>query len=209
MTAVKICGLTRVADARAAVTAGAHALGVVLAPSPRQLTLVQAKRLLAQVPASVLRVGVFSDQELSWVLGVASELALDRVQFHGSENTAYLRRFARPRVVRALRPRPGARLPLADPAPAAAANVVDAWVPGLPGGTGQLSNWAYARALRRFPKTLILSGGLNPSNVAEAIRKVKPDMVDVSSGVEVKPGIKSHAKIRAFIRAAHHAGVRG
>ncbi len=201
MTAVKICGLTRGEDARAAVAAGATAVGVVLAPSPRQVTPAQAKRVLAQVPTTVLRIGVFVDQDWKWVRGVAADLGLDRIQLHGSESAAYLRHFTPGQCIRALRPQAGAVFPKCDPAPEASALLVDAWVPGQAGGTGKLANWAFAKALRRLPKTLILSGGLHAGNVAEAIRRVHPDMVDVSSGVEVSPGIKSKAKIRAFLRA--------
>jgi phosphoribosylanthranilate isomerase len=203
MTAVKICGLTRVEDVRVAVKAGARALGFVFAPSPRRITPEKAQRLLAQVPATVLRIGVFVDQDWRWVRGVAETLHLDRLQFHGSESSAYLRHFHPAACIRALRPVADVVLPKRDPAPEASALLVDAWVPGVAGGTGKLANWKYALALRRFPKTLILSGGLNPANVAEAVRRVRPDMVDVSSGVEIKPGIKSAVKIRAFIRAAH------
>lgn len=158
---------------------------------------------MAALPAHILRVGVFVDQDLEWVMAVARKVGLDRYQFHGSETTAYLRRFPKFRIIRALRPAPAARPPRRDPAPAAPAVLVDALVPGAAGGTGCRANWQYARGLRRFPKTLILSGGLDADNVRAAIRRVQPDMVDVSSGVETAPGIKSPAKIRAFLRAVH------
>ena len=205
MTPVKICGLTRVADARAAVAAGARAIGFVFGPSPRQVTPALARRLLAAVPTTVLRCGVFVDQPWRWVRAVAQDLHLDRVQFNGSEDGEYLRHFHPAQIMRALRPGAGAPAPRRDPVPRAAALVVDAWSPTAAGGTGLKANWAYARALRRFPKTLILAGGLNAANVAEAIRRVKPDLVDVSSGVEVRPGIKDPVKIRAFISAARLA----
>jgi phosphoribosylanthranilate isomerase len=201
MTAVKICGLTRASDARAAVAAGAQAIGLVFAPSPRRVSPEQARRLLAAVPATVLRFGVFVDQPWRWVLGLAQELYLDRLQFQGSEDTDYLKHFNPVQIVRALRPRPGAPLPRRDPEPRAASLLVDAWSPRLAGGTGETANWTYARALRRFPKALILSGGLNSTNVAEAIRRVHPDLVDVSSGVEKRPGIKDPVKIREFVDA--------
>ncbi len=204
-TRVKICGLTRPEDVRAAVAAGADALGFVLAPSVRQVTVQQVKRLLAGVPPCVLTVGVFVDQPLPLLQYCLEELGLDRLQFHGSETQAWMRKFPKIRVIRALRPAAGAPLPGRDPAPAASAFLVDARVPGAAGGTGQRSNWPYARRLRRFGKPVILSGGLTPENVGQAIRQVRPDMVDVSTGVEVRPGIKNHAKMRAFVQAARRA----
>jgi phosphoribosylanthranilate isomerase len=139
------------------------------------------------------------------VRDLACDLQLDRLQFSGSEDVDYLKHFHPVQIVRALHPRPGVSAPRRDPAPQAAALLVDAWSPHAAGGTGQVANWAYARALRRFPKTLILSGGLSPANVAEAIRRVHPDLVDVSSGVETRPGIKDPGKIRAFISAVRRA----
>ncbi|MEW6517049.1 MAG: phosphoribosylanthranilate isomerase [candidate division FCPU426 bacterium] len=205
MIRVKICGLTRPEDVRAAVTAGADALGFVLAPSPRCISVAQARRLLAGVPPFVTTVGVVVDQPLPLLQYSLEELGLDRLQFHGQETNAWMRRFPRPRVIRALRPAADAPLPVRDPAPAAGAYLVDALVPGQVGGTGKKSNWPFARHLRRFGKPVILAGGLTPENVSEAIRRVRPDMVDVSSGVELRPGVKDPARIRAFIRAVRRA----
>ncbi len=206
VTAVKICGLTRPGDARAAAAAGADAIGLVFAPSPRRVSATRARRIIAALPLHVVRFGVFVDQDPDWIAALAADLGLDRLQFHGGEKTASLRRFPAARVVRALRPPAGARLPRRDPAPAASAFLVDACSTERAGGTGLTGNWAYARHLRRFGKPVILSGGLNASNVRQAIRRVRPDMVDVSSGVESGPGIKSPALVRAFIRAVHSAG---
>lgn len=206
MTRVKICGLTRPEDVRAAVAAGADALGFVLAPSPRRVTVQQVKRLLAGVPPYVITVGVFADQPLPLLRYCLEALGLDRLQFHGQEPRAWQRQFPKARVIRALRPAAGAPLPGRDPAPAASAFLMDALVPGQSGGTGRKSNWTYAKHLKRFGKTLILSGGLTPENVGQAIRQVGPDMVDVSSGVELRPGIKSGSRIRAFIQAVRRHG---
>lgn len=206
MTGVKICGLTQGADARAAVQAGAQALGVVFAPSPRRVTPEQARRVLAAAPTTVLRWGVFVDQPWRWVLALARDLHLDRLQFHGCEDEDYLRHFHPAQIVKALRPRPGEAAPRRDPAPRAGALLVDAWSPATAGGTGLKANWPFARALRHFPKTLVLSGGLNAANVGDAVRRVKPDLVDVSSGVESRPGIKDPVKIRAFMAAVRRAG---
>jgi phosphoribosylanthranilate isomerase len=199
--AVKICGLTRAEDARAAVAAGADLIGLVFAPSPRQVTIAQAKRIVAALPPQIVRVGVFVDQDPAWIARVAGEVGLDRLQFHGREPESVLRRFPKSRVIRALRPERGAVRPRKDPAPAAACYLVDACVPGVAGGTGRLADWEFARALRRFGKPLILSGGLTAANVAQAVRRVHPEIVDVSSGVEIRPGIKSAKKMRAVIKA--------
>ncbi|MCK5218876.1 phosphoribosylanthranilate isomerase [bacterium] len=206
MIAVKICGLTCPEDARAAVAAGADAIGLVFAPSPRRVLPGTAKAIIAVLPPQVVRVGVFVDQDPDWITRITDTLGLDRLQFHGSEKKSVLRRFPPSRVIRALRPSVGQALPKRDPEPAASAFLVDACVPGISGGTGVLSNWKYARGLRHFGKPIILSGGLNPDNVSRAIRAVKPDMVDVSSGVETKPGIKNAARMRAFVRAVREAG---
>ncbi len=205
MTGIKICGLTRPEDARVAAAAGADAIGLVFAPSPRRVLPGQAKAIIAALPPHIVRIGVFVDQDPDWIGRIMDTMGLDRLQFHGSEKKTVLRRFSSSRVIRALRPPAGRALARQDPEPAAAAFLVDACVPGTSGGTGILSNWKYARGLRRFGKPVILSGGLNPDNVSRAIRAVKPDMVDVSSGVEIRPGIKSAARIRAFVKAVREA----
>ena len=200
MIRVKICGLTREVDVETTVQAGADALGMVFAPSPRQVTVKQAKMIIKNAPPQVLRVGVFVDQDPKWIMRVMHEVGLDRIQLHGHESQKVMRLFSRFRVIRSLRPTAMSIVPKKDPAPAAGALLVDAFVPGQAGGTGKPSNWKYAKGLKRFGKPVILSGGLNPQNVSEAIRRVRPAMVDVSSGVEVQPGIKNASKIRQFIR---------
>jgi phosphoribosylanthranilate isomerase len=200
MIRVKICGLTRSVDVATAIEAGADALGMVFAPSPRQVSVAKAKKIMQLAPPQILRVGVFVDQDPKWIMQVMHEVGLDRVQFHGHESQKIMRAFTRFRVIRALRPTLESAIPKKDPAPAAGALLVDAYVPGKAGGTGKKANWKYAKALKRFGKPVILSGGLNTQNITEAIQKVRPDMVDVSSGVELQPGIKSTAKIKRFIQ---------
>lgn len=200
MIGIKVCGLTRPQDACAAVAAGANAVGVIFARSPRRVTLAQARAVFAGLPPQIVRFGVFADQPRDRVKRLAKALALDRLQFHGHESENYLSAFPQGRVVRALRPAVSER-PHGDPSPAASAWLVDAASADRLGGTGLRSNWAYARALKRWGKPVILSGGLNARNVAQAIRAVRPAMVDVCSGVELAPGRKSAAKLRALIRA--------
>ncbi len=208
MTAVKVCGLTRPEDVRAAVTAGAALIGLVFAPSPRRVTLAQARACIAVLPPHIVRVGVFVDADPAWVARTAVAAGLDRLQFNGAEDAAYLAAFHRGRIFKALRVAAGTPAPRRDPAPRAGALLVDAWAPGLAGGTGRVSDWAYARALRRFGKPVGLSGGLTPANVGSAIRAADPDWVDVCSGVETRPGIKSAALLRAFLRAVRSADRR-
>lgn len=201
MTKVKICGITQAKDAEFAIKAGADALGFVFAPSPRQITLAQARRLLAELPVTILTFGVFVDQDPKWIRRVVDETGIDRIQMHGKEKAGVLKQFPKHCVVKALNPQHHDQVPASDPAKNAGAFLVDAFVPGQAGGTGRQANWAYARRLKVFKKELILSGGLNPENVGTAISKVGPDMVDVSSGVERGPGIKDHRKIKRFIQA--------
>ncbi len=208
MIRIKICGITRASDARVAVDLGADAVGLIFAPSQRRVSPRQARAILAVVPPHVLSVGVFVNQSPVLIRSLVAELGLDRIQLHGGEAPGMIRNFPARRVIYAVRPKAGSAWPLRDPRPAAGALLVDAYVPGAFGGTGRLANWAYARHLKKFGKPVILSGGLNPRNVGEAMRRVNPDMVDVSSGVESRPGIKSRSALRAFIQAVRRADHR-
>ena len=197
MTRVKICGITTSEDAAAAVEAGADALGLVFVRgTPRFVTVEQAAEILRGVPPFVSTVGVFVDQPLAEVLEIAASLHLHAVQLHGDEPEAYCRSIPVP-VIKALRVRDRESLgPLAwYPAQAF---LLDAYVEGRPGGTGTLLPWDLAaHAKGRAP--IILSGGLRPETVAEAVRSLRPFGVDVSSGVERSPGRKDHRKVREFI----------
>lgn len=201
MTKIKICGITRVDDAAAAVAHGADAIGLIFAPSKRQVSLRQAKKILSVIPPTVLTMGVFVNQDSQWIKEITQQLGLDRIQFHGQEKTTALKTFPQHRVIKALHPAHRFEPPIYNPAPAAGAFLIDAYVPGQAGGTGQLANWTYAKQLKLFKKPVILSGGLHADNVQAAIKKVRPAMVDVSSGVEQSPGIKDRNKIKKFIKA--------
>jgi phosphoribosylanthranilate isomerase len=198
-TRVKICGVTRPEDARAACEAGADAIGMIFAPSRRTVTLAQAQAVVAALPPWFPVVGVFRNAGEDEVRAVLAAVRLTHLQFHGDEEPAFIARFERPAI---------RSLPLltdADEARALAA--LDAH-PGLPllvdaaeGGSGQACDWS--RAARLAQRTaLILAGGLTPETVAGAVRSVRPAAVDVSSGVETCPGVKDHEAIRAFIRHA-------
>jgi phosphoribosylanthranilate isomerase len=199
---VKICGVRTVADARAAVAAGADYLGLNFhAPSPRAVELAAARAIAEAVPGTPL-VGVFVDVPREEVARVADAVGLAALQFHGEEDPAYCRGWDRP-VVKAIRVRPGA-----DGAALASRYgtdyiLLDSHVAGVPGGTGVPLDLDVARALPAA--RLFVAGGLTPDTVADVVRALRPYAVDVATGVEERPGVKDHAKIDAFIRRAKAA----
>ena len=199
-TRVKICGITRVDDALAAVDAGADALGFVFyRNSPRAVTPEQAAQIQAALPALVNCVGLFVDADADEVSNVLAHCSLDTLQFHGNESAAFCQRFDRP-YMKALRVRPemDLRAELAQFVSARAV-LLDAYKAGVPGGTGECFDWGLVPA--GLPLPCVLAGGLNADNVGAAIRGVKPYAVDVSGGVEREPGVKDSAEIRRFIGA--------
>jgi phosphoribosylanthranilate isomerase len=202
--AVKVCGITSADDAQAAVAAGADAIGFVFWPkSPRAVDASTARAIAARVPPFVLRVGVFVDAPTEEMRGIADEVGLDMVQLHGNEPPEAVAHAPR-RAVKAVRVGAGFRPEDALRYDGAAAGLLlDTRVDGedLPGGTGRTFDWSLVRRVREGTSFLVLAGGLNPDNVADAIAAVRPDAVDVSSGVESSPGRKDPAKVRAFVEA--------
>jgi len=206
---VKICGITNLEDARAAVEAGADALGFLCyRKSPRYVDPEIIKRIVAGLPPFVLTVGVFVNEEAKTVRDLLDACGLAVAQLHGDESAAYCETLGRP-VIRALRLRdPGTLLQLAEYRGRAGVRgfVVDAYSKETYGGTGQVVNWDLAaEAAKAAP--VLLAGGLTRENVGDAIKKVRPYGVDVSSGVEASPGKKDHDKIRGFVRAARLVSV--
>jgi phosphoribosylanthranilate isomerase len=215
-TRIKICGITRVDDARAAVDAGADAIGLVFWPgTPRVVTQAQARAIVAVLPSFVTAVGLFVDPEPAAVREVLSTVPIDVLQFHGRERAEFCRAFGR-RYLKAIPVKDGVDLleslsPYGD----AAGVLFDAFREGdLPGGTGRAFDWARLSAdvRARVGVPLILSGGLDPDNVARAVRAVEPWGVDVSSGVEerdahgnARRGRKDAARIRAFVQGVRSA----
>jgi phosphoribosylanthranilate isomerase len=198
---VKICGITRLQDLQAACDAGADALGFVFyEKSPRHLTIAAAAALVSEVPPFVQAVGLFVDADPAFVESVLREVPLDLLQFHGDETPADCVRFGRPFIKAVRVNRDTDLLKCAADFEAARGLLLDAFVPGVPGGTGERFDWSLIPA--NLPKPVILSGGLSPDNVAEAVERVRPWAVDVSSGVEVSKGIKDAHKIAQFIAKA-------
>ena len=199
---VKICGVRTVADARAAVDAGADLLGLNFAPaSPRRLDVEAAVALAKAVP-DVPLVGVFVDAGRAQVIQIAAAVGLAGLQFHGDETPADCRGFTQ-WTVKAIRARPGEDLAARAAEYDTDFILLDTFVPGAAGGTGVPLDPDAARGIPRA--RLFLAGGLRPDTVAAAVRAVRPHGVDVASGVERSPGVKDHDKIQAFVRAAKAA----
>jgi phosphoribosylanthranilate isomerase len=203
MIRVKICGITNVEDALHAAACGADALGLVFyGKSPRCLTPEVARQIIAELPPFVTAVGLFVNETPERIRQVAGFCGLDIIQLHGDEGPADCD-YAPRRVVKALRVKEAASLD-SHAAYAVSALLLDAWVAGTYGGTGERFNWELAAGVAR-QRPVILAGGLTAENVAAAVRTVRPYGVDVSSGVEAAPGKKDPAKVEAFIRNAKMA----
>lgn len=203
-TRVKICGITNLGDALAAVEAGADALGFVFyAPSKRYVTPEQAGEIIRKLPPFVTTVGLFVNADVDFVESVLATAQLDLLQFHGDESNADCVRFGRP-FIKALRVKPDLDLMQAFSAyPDARGILLDAYRPGVPGGTGEVFDWDLIPD--EIASAITLAGGLDATNVARAVAAVGPYAVDVSGGVEAAPGQKDGAKVSAFVEAAKTA----
>lgn len=206
VTAVKICGITREADAAAAAKYGAHAVGFVFyAKSPRNVAPERARTIAASLPPFMSAVGLFVDPSEDEVRRALAAVPLDLLQFHGAEPPEFCARFETP-FIKAARVKAGLDLiQYARDYRAARGLILDAFVDGTHGGTGTAFDWSLIPT--GLPLPIVLSGGLNPANVAGAIRRVSPWAVDVSSGVESSPGIKDPQKIAAFMKEVRSADV--
>ncbi len=199
-TKVKICGVTNVADALAAAEAGADMIGLnFYEGSPRHLTVQTAVEISRALPPLILRVGVFVNPTEALVMRAIGDCGLSLLQFHGDETSEFCMQFGL-MSIKALRVRDAESLTALENFQTDAF-LLDAHSKSGLGGTGEKFNWDLAIAARKFDKPIFLAGGLTPENVAEAVRKVRPFAVDVSSGVESAPGIKDNAKVRAFVAA--------
>jgi phosphoribosylanthranilate isomerase len=201
---IKICGITQMVDAVVAVELGVHALGLVFyASSPRVVTIAQVWEIAKAVGPFVTVTGLFVNATSNEVDAVLQQVPLHVLQFHGDESPEFCQQFQRP-WIKALRMAPEMNLSAElQRYQHASAILLDSYKPGVAGGTGETFDWKRVQSSRDMP--LILAGGLNPQNVAEAIRVVHPYAVDVSGGVESEPGKKDHGKMRAFVEAVHNS----
>jgi len=201
---VKICGITNLSDAMVAVEAGADALGFIFYPkSPRYISFESAARITQELPASIQRVGVFVNASREDVLAAQKECSLSVLQFHGDETPEFCSDFTGQtwKAFRVNGPETLNRLA----AYRTTAWLLDAWSPAMPGGTGERFDWELAVEAQKAGRPIILAGGLTPENVMSAVQRVRPLGVDVSSGVEIAPGKKEPAKVKAFVAAAKAA----
>lgn len=202
MVFTKVCGITNPGDAREAADAGADAIGMIFAESPREVNVEEARRISVALPDGVLKVGVFVDAEPEEVLQTASEVGLDLAQLHGDETpetVAAIRGAGLP-VIKALRVRNAEALAEIQ-SYGADLIMLDAWSARVRGGTGETFDWGLAKSVKGRGN-IVVSGGLTPENVREAIEFFEPYGVDASSSLEEKPGKKSGERVRRFVRAA-------
>jgi phosphoribosylanthranilate isomerase len=203
-TKVKICGITNVADGLAAAEAGADMIGLMFYDkSPRNISLATGVEISRALAPFVMRAGVFVNPEPDFVTRAIRECNLNLLQFHGDETSEFCTQFGL-KSMKAIRVRDAESLrPLENFK--TDAFLLDAHSKNGLGGTGETFNWELAVEAQKFGKPIFLAGGLTPENVAEAVKKVRPFGVDVSSGVESAPGKKDHAKVKAFIASAKAA----
>ncbi len=196
-TRIKICGITRQEDADAAVAAGADALGFVFYdPSPRNVNVDQAAEIIRNLPAFVTSTALFVNADVAFVRRVIDSTGLDLLQFHGDEDVAYCEQFDRP-YMKAIRMKPDVDIQAeCERYTSATAILLDAYRPGVPGGTGESFDWD--RIPSGLKKPIVLAGGLEPDNIRRAVETVRPFAVDVSGGVEASKGIKDKAKLEKF-----------
>ena len=198
-TRVKICGFTQAKDAVAAANLGVDAIGLVFyPPSPRHVSIEQAKEIVAALPAFVTVVALFVDEQESQIREVLSHVSIDCIQFHGDESAAECRVYNKP-YMKAIRMKPGLDvMEIAGQYNDAAALLLDAYHPGIKGGSGSQFDWDLIP--ENFSLPVVLAGGLQVDNVKQAIQSVKPYALDVSSGVEAEKGVKDVARMAAFIQ---------
>jgi phosphoribosylanthranilate isomerase len=199
MIRIKICGITRLEDAKAAASLGVDALGFIFYPkSPRYIKPEAAAAIIKELPPFISRVGVFVDEEVDKVMKIAAESGIDTVQLHGTESPRYCEKISLP-VVKAFSIEPNTDLNLLAKY-RVNGFLLDTWSAGSRGGTGKTFDWSIASAACTKFHHVILAGGLNPSNLVEALSTVAPYGVDINSGVEIKPGVKNPHKMREAVK---------
>jgi phosphoribosylanthranilate isomerase len=202
MVRIKVCGITNIEDARTAAEAGADAIGLVFAESPRKVGVEEAREVAAALPEDILKVGVFVNEEPGEVVRIAREVGLDYVQLHGDEGPEDVTaaRGSGVKVIKALRVRDAADLAEID-GYGADLYLLDAYSEKARGGTGTRFDWGLAKSLKGRANILI-SGGLGPENVRDAVSFFEPWGVDASSSLESAPGKKDRDRVRRFVFAA-------
>ena len=199
MVQVKICGITRLVDAEAAVFWGANALGFIFAKSPREITPQKAKEIIRRISPFVKTVGVFVNEQPENIMKIMNFCGLDLAQLHGDEPASACFELA-PRVIKAFRVRGEETLTeIMDYKGHVSAILLDTYQKGLNGGTGKHFDWQLAIKAKEKGIPMVLSGGLKPENIRKALERVNPSAIDVSSGIEKSPGIKDHERMKMFM----------
>jgi phosphoribosylanthranilate isomerase len=206
MVKVKICGITSWADAKSAIESGADLLGFnFVATSPRYVTPAKARRMVERLPKGISAVGVFVNETEETMLEIARAVGLDQLQLHGDESPAMVARLGQSMpVIKALRVRKPFRVGQLKSYKDASAILLDGFDRSARGGTGKTFDWRIARRAKKYGR-IFLAGGLTPENVGEAVRTARPYAIDVSSGVESRPGKKDAAKMKSLVRAVKAA----
>lgn len=204
MTPVKICGITNQEDALCAIQCGAAALGFIFyPPSPRYIKPDDAKIIISSLPKQIVSVGVFVNEAMEEIHRIMKHCGLDMLQLHGDESPEFCRKFPASRIIKAVELKNEDDLNRAFQYDVSGI-LVDTRHAGLYGGTGKQSNWEMACRLKD-KKLLILSGGLNEGNIAEALQRVAPGALDINSGVEIAPGKKDHSKLKKIFNVINEA----
>jgi phosphoribosylanthranilate isomerase len=207
MVRVKICGITDLEDAFNAIEAGCDALGFVFyRKSPRYITPDKANQITRHVPPHIAKIGVFVNAKEKTIRDISKLCNLDMLQFHGEESPEFCERFKDYKIIKAFRIKNKINLKKILNYQTFA-YLFDTFVKSKIGGTGRKFNWALIRHLGGFHKPIFLSGGLNAENVGEAIKKVHPEWVDVSTSVEISPGKKDYKKVKGFIKAVRNSAL--
>lgn len=204
MVKVKICGITNIEDAKAALDAGADALGFIFCKdSPRHISFESAEKIIKALPPFIIKIGVFVNETPELIVKTVAGTGINQIQLHGNEPPEMCRSLCH--VIKAFRIKSLESLdPLDKYKDLIAAFLLDAYTPDILGGTGQIFNWDIAIEAKQFGR-IILAGGLTPDNVSKAINRVEPYAVDVCSGIESKKGKKDHKKMQLFIERAKSA----
>lgn len=203
-TKIKICGITNIQDALLCVKLNVDAIGFIFAKSERRIEVKTAEKIVNKLPPFIAKVGVFVNEKPEKIMEIALRLHLDALQFHGEEDEEYLKIFKPVKIIKVIRVKDEKSIKLIEKYKNVDAILLDTYKRNIYGGTGETFNWNFAVEAKKYKKPVILSGGLNPENIKEAITKVRPYAVDVSSGVELYPGKKDREKLEEFVKKVRY-----